>query len=266
MLKVKKKKQNLDKVLILEDVIFMLVNCLSCKQLVPLLKVSSLDDIDEQDDLEISENHPTEDADKPPRYEQNTSSRKRKRDIESSLIDFLNTPIPEPTIPIPASEPNPDMSFFQSILPSLANFSEDQKLEFRSEVLNIIKRLRSAPPHNYGHQQANIQYNTPAYPTSELFNYSSQPISHQQSTHILPTHNFFNYLHRPPFQQAGPMYSQPRPSSDPIIQTNDSGQYYNPISPSSTNSSAGNIVINSEENNIDIFKNTEKLNIYVWII
>lgn len=126
------------------------------------------------------------------------------------------------------------MSFFQSILPSIANLTEDQKLEFRGEVLNIIiKRLRSAPQQNYG-QQPNIQYNVPAYPTTcELLNYSSQPTTHQQyynSTQILPNHNFFNYMHGPQFQRSSLRYSQPRPSSAAFLQSHiDSRQHFNPI-------------------------------------
>jgi len=56
----------------------------------------------------------------------------------------MNTPIPTPTAPV-IQELNPDRSFFESILPSISDFTEDQKLDFRCEVLNIIKRM-SKPP------------------------------------------------------------------------------------------------------------------------
>ena len=86
--------------------------------------------------------------------------RLRTADLESSLIDYLNTPIPSQIIRIPASEPNPNRSFFDSILPSIANLTEDQKIEFRCEVLNIIKRMRAAtlPSQNYGYPPINQDY------------------------------------------------------------------------------------------------------------
>lgn len=58
----------------------------------------------------------------------------------------MNTPIPTPTSPA-IQELNPDRLFFESILPSISDFTEDQKLDFRCEVLNIIKRMRK-PPQN----------------------------------------------------------------------------------------------------------------------
>ncbi|VVC35405.1 Hypothetical protein CINCED_3A018508 [Cinara cedri] len=67
--------------------------------------------------------------------EQN-STKKRKCDIES-IIEFINTLIPTTLSNIP------DRSFFESILPSISGFTEDQKIEFCCEVLNIIKRIRN---------------------------------------------------------------------------------------------------------------------------
>lgn len=154
------------------------------------------------------------------------------------MIDFLNAPIPAQTIQTPAPEPNPDRSFFESILPSITNLTEDQKLEFRCEVLNIIKRLRTAPSHNYGYQP-NIQYNAPRYPTSELSNYSPQTTSttDQHSKHLSPSLDFSNYTQRPQFQQFPPRYSQFRPSSAPFPQTRYPGHYFNPISPDTSSTS-----------------------------
>lgn len=212
---------------------------------------NSLDETDEYDGLEVPE-QPTEEADKPPRYDQGTS-KKRKRDIESSLIDFLNAPVSVQTIPTPALEPNPDMFFFQSILPTITNLTEDQKLEFRCEVLNIIKRLRAAPniqpnvqPNIQPYIQPKIQYNTPAYPSSGLPHYySPQPTFHQNSTHSTPTQNFSSYLHLPRSQQSSQRCTQPLSISVSSLQSHDSGQHYNPISPCST-------IASSEENSIDI--------------
>ncbi|GBN53285.1 hypothetical protein AVEN_207586-1 [Araneus ventricosus] len=57
-------------------------------------------------------------------YEEN-SARKRKRDLEATLIQFMKSPVPQP---VAAPEPNADRSFFDSILPSIKDFTEDQKL------------------------------------------------------------------------------------------------------------------------------------------
>jgi len=102
---------------------------------------SSLDNVDELEDLEqLVENNKTQPdkSESCPVYKQN-SNRKRKLDIESTLIDFMNSLIPSATVPTSVPEPKPDRSFFESILPSIKNFTEDQKIEFRSEVLNILR-------------------------------------------------------------------------------------------------------------------------------
>lgn len=108
---------------------------------------SSLDHealLDQQDSLDHQESHCSnlnlDGSEILPRYKQN-SSKKRKNDLESSLVEFMNTPIP--ITPAIVLEINPDRSFFESLLPSISSFTEDQKLEFRCEVLNIIKRMRS---------------------------------------------------------------------------------------------------------------------------
>lgn len=102
--------------------------------------------IDNNEIEEHSDQEPTAlgEPEQPSPY--NQRSAKRKLDIEASLIDYMNTPIPTPIAPA-IQEPNPDRSFFESILPSISDFTEDQKLDFRCEVLNIIKRMRQ-PPRN----------------------------------------------------------------------------------------------------------------------
>ncbi|GBM94935.1 hypothetical protein AVEN_82889-1 [Araneus ventricosus] len=73
-------------------------------------------------------------------YEEN-SERKRKPDLEASLIQFMKSPVPQPAA---APEPDADRSFVDSILPSIKDFTEDQKLEFRSVVLSIVNRMRKS--------------------------------------------------------------------------------------------------------------------------
>ncbi|GBM94937.1 hypothetical protein AVEN_82891-1 [Araneus ventricosus] len=75
-----------------------------------------------------------------PLHEEN-SERKRKPDLEASLIQFIKSPVPQPAA---APETNADRSFVDSILPSVKDFTEDQKLEFRSVVLSIVKRMRKS--------------------------------------------------------------------------------------------------------------------------
>ena len=80
---------------------------------------SSLGVDDEQDNRELSEErNPTpkegSEYNRPPHYDHN--SRKRKRDLESSLIDFMKAPLPSSTVTA-VPEPNADRSFFKSILP-----------------------------------------------------------------------------------------------------------------------------------------------------
>lgn len=167
------------------------------------------------------------------------------------MIDFLNAPIPAQTIQTSAPEPNPDRSFFESILPSITNLTEDQKLEFRCEVLNIIRWLRAAPSHNYGYQP-NIKYNAPGYPASELSNYSPQTTNDQRSKHLSSTLDLSNYMQRPQFQPFPPRYFQFRSSSAPFPQTHYPGQYFNPISPgTSSTSSAGNDQDVNDGNTLD---------------
>ncbi|KAG5865558.1 hypothetical protein JTB14_000696 [Gonioctena quinquepunctata] len=89
-----------------------------------------------------------------PKYDQG-SSMKRKHNVESALIDFM-------TKPPPASEPDPDRSFFESVLPSISKFDEDQKIEFRCEVVKLVKRMRNTQTIHH----PNIPSHT--YPISDL--------------------------------------------------------------------------------------------------
>lgn len=72
----------------------------------------------------------------------------------------MNTPIPTPTSPA-IQKLNPDRSFFESILPSISDFTEDQKLDFRCEVLNIIKRMRK-PSQNIPQYHTSLPFTEPS--------------------------------------------------------------------------------------------------------
>ncbi|KAK4884491.1 hypothetical protein RN001_000762 [Aquatica leii] len=92
---------------------------------------------------------------RPPRYEPGRSN-KRKRDIEAQLIEYMKALIPSTTVTA-TPEINPDRSCFESILPSVSAFTEDQKLEFRCEVLNTIKRLRMSQHSTQFIPQCNVR-------------------------------------------------------------------------------------------------------------
>jgi hypothetical protein len=64
---------------------------------------------------------------------------KRKRDVESSLIAFMNTPIPSTTT---SSQMNPHQSFFDILVPILNCFTEEETVVFRIEVLTIVRRMQ----------------------------------------------------------------------------------------------------------------------------
>lgn len=62
----------------------------------------------------------------------------KKNPLEESLIRFLNRP--------EATETDAAKSFLDSLLPTLKNFTEDQKLQFRVQVLNLMMKIKSPPP------------------------------------------------------------------------------------------------------------------------
>lgn len=84
------------------------------------------------------------DQSNPPPYNNhfNNNSSKRKRDLESSLLastNFLSVPSTTPTV-----QSHPDQSFFESIVPILNGFTEEEVIDFRIEVLSIIKKIKKA--------------------------------------------------------------------------------------------------------------------------
>nr|XP_034194112.1 uncharacterized protein LOC117610620 [Osmia lignaria] len=63
---------------------------------------------------------------------------KQQRDLDPCLIDHLQTPVP-----CSVDEIDDDKSFFNSILPLVRSFNIEQKIEFRCEVLMLIKKVRT---------------------------------------------------------------------------------------------------------------------------
>jgi len=208
---------------------------------------SSLGVDDEQDNREPSEeSNPTpkegSEYNRPPRYDHN--SRKRKRDLESSLIDFMKAPLPSSTVTA-VPEPNADRSFFESILPFVSGFTEDQKLEFRCEVLNIIRRMR-IPQQNTSHINLPPQQRYTGYST-----YQSPP-----NLLSSPTPHCSNYLPQTPSHQSSTRIPelQPRPPPAPLSQAPSPGRYFQPVSPSTSSSTCTEIQPYADEDSLNIFR------------
>lgn len=77
---------------------------------------------------------------------------KRRRDLEDTMIYFMKTPIPN----VPAPKPNDDRSFFQSLIAIVSTFNVEQKLDFRSGVLDFAKKIRLSVIHTATHTQHNV--------------------------------------------------------------------------------------------------------------
>lgn len=76
--------------------------------------------------------------------EPTTVNVKRQRIEKRANIEFVDTPNLVTNLPDfhPSGE-DEDKSFFNSLLPAVREFNLDQKLEFRCEVLKLIKYIRS---------------------------------------------------------------------------------------------------------------------------
>lgn len=69
---------------------------------------------------------------------------KRQRIEKRTNIEFVDTPNVMTNLPdFHHSGEDEDKSFFNSLLPAVREFNLDQKLEFRCEVLKLIKYIRS---------------------------------------------------------------------------------------------------------------------------
>lgn len=81
-------------------------------------------------------------------------SKRTKEDLETKLCQFLDNP-PKPIPPVE----DEDKSFFDSLLPTVRTFDIDQKIEFRSEVLRVLQRVRRSKlqPDFYQSYQTPIQ-------------------------------------------------------------------------------------------------------------
>lgn len=114
-----------------------------------------------EDDLKQSEENKLSSTESERRHSHNL--RKRKADADPFTPEFVNVDVPSSAA---TPEQNDDRSFFESILPFVSCFTEDQKLDFRCEVMNVIKRIRLAQQNTSEHRavyspECNVVYISP---------------------------------------------------------------------------------------------------------
>ncbi|KAF6198032.1 hypothetical protein GE061_007777 [Apolygus lucorum] len=68
-------------------------------------------------------------------YATPNQKKKKKSDLDSSLLAYMREPID-------VQPPDDHESFFESLLPIVRKFNDDQTLEFRTEVLNLASKIR----------------------------------------------------------------------------------------------------------------------------
>lgn len=179
-----------------------------------------------------------------PQTRQNLSGRKRKN-VEAALLDFIQAPIPVAT-----TEPNVDRAFFESLLPTVCAFSEDEKLEYRSDVLNIVRQIRKrrrdaqSYSQNYTHQSTPMNPASPLRPPTQPATYSPHVTQPQPNT-SRPLHSsFFWQPHSQHYdlQESQPSYSR---VNSPMV------------SPNSVVSPTSSVVSQDAETDFDIYSAVE---------
>jgi hypothetical protein len=113
--------------------------------------------IEEEGQLEVSDETPeTQTAPEKRRKTTRVSGRQR---LEDSLVKFMNTPVPVESKKIS----NPNSAFFESLQPALDSFTIDEQLEFQTEVLNNVKRIRARST-GIPHYSSHYRYQPPSDP------------------------------------------------------------------------------------------------------
>ncbi|KAF2882801.1 hypothetical protein ILUMI_23313 [Ignelater luminosus] len=116
--------------------------------------------------------------------EERKNSRKRKRSsVEDKFIQYLEvyTKVEE------ATDEHED--FFKSLLPTVRKFNEDQAMEFRAEVIQIMQKIRRGNPVplyiNHSVPSSGVHLRPPAAPASHMAYY--QPPSNYHCNHYALT-------------------------------------------------------------------------------
>lgn len=101
-----------------------------------------------QEEVTHSQKEVTVNTKSSPRNVRKTAATRRQQ-MEDSIIKYMNTPIPSQ----PPNPTNPNMAFFESLLPALDTFTVDDRIEFQGDVLNLVKKIRSrytSAQHSFG--------------------------------------------------------------------------------------------------------------------
>lgn len=184
--------------------------------------------------------------------------KKRKVGLESALIRFMDTPMPTTAV----AEVNPDRAFFDSLLPSISAFTEDEKLEFKTDVLNSIKRIRQArqiPATEPLHQTSpSTPILSRSLPETSTFLPSTIQQSISSTPTLLPPH--MSQLYTPRIPRSIPTTStfipqtfhdlQARPQSTPSIMAQPFPRHYTPQSSPSPSSQQSDLFYDEGDLNI----------------
>lgn len=82
--------------------------------------------------------------------------RKRRNSTKERGIEFVEAAFPEATCSYTVEDE--DRSFFESLLPAVRRFDMDEKLEFRSEVIRLIKNIRSTTDRKFKVDLTEVTY------------------------------------------------------------------------------------------------------------
>ncbi len=145
---------------------------------------------DEQDDSEIQP---------PPKIERKS---KKPKSVDLQIIDYLNKS--------DESESDETGLFFRSLLSSVKDFTEDEKLELKGGVISLISNIRKAR-NNYPH--INVSQ------TSGATTYYSYNVPNTTAAQVPPTQGpslgQLQQMQSPSYAQLQPMQSPCNPDSNP---------------------------------------------------
>lgn len=129
----------------------------------------------------------------PPQRRAATTGPSRKRQIQDDLITVMQQR------PITTAAPDDDdRAFFNSLLPMIREFTPDQKLELRVEILNLIRRVRIMPTpiHAETQQFYTAAQSTPYHPHHPL--QTAAPYLAGPSIFQIPPHSYTSIPQIPP--------------------------------------------------------------------
>lgn len=145
---------------------------------------------DEQDDSEIQP---------PPKIERKS---KKPKSVDLQIIDYLNK----------SDEANQtkQVYFFRSLLSSVKDFTEDEKLELKGGVISLISNIRKAR-NNYPHINASQTSGAPTYYSYNVPNTTAAQVQPTQG----PSLGQLQQMQSPSYAQLQPMQSPCNPDSNP---------------------------------------------------